>query len=348
MSVYLRKGIVLLWLAVLTPYGFCQPESIPVDPSAPVPVETPKTDAAKVEPVPGMNTENYVPLLDADAYTNCGCCCRQRGFLESDRAFPNFIGPISNPILAKDPRSMTEARFLFINNWFPNNHAVMNGGDAQVYALQLRFALTERLTLIADKDGIASINPGNGSTNTGLLNIGVGLRYLFIRDVENQFLLSGGFMWEPQTGYGNVFQSHGDGTFTLFGTAAKEFDCCTHGIINFGYQFPFDRVDNSSFFYTSLHLDRQLMGWLYPLVELNWFHYTDGGNRGLPAAVGEGDGLINLGTSGVAGNDLVTVAVGASAILNDHMQTGFVWETPISNREDLIDHRITFEFILRY
>ena len=47
---------------------------------------------------------SYVPaVMDAET----------RGLLESDRAFPNFIGPISNPILTKDPRSLTELRPLF-------------------------------------------------------------------------------------------------------------------------------------------------------------------------------------------------------------------------------------------
>ena len=274
-------------------------------------------------------------------------CQQERGLFESDRAFPNFIGPISNPVLSKDPRSTTEARLLFINNWIPNEHP-LGGGDFQVYALQLRLALTERLTFIADKDGIATLSPSAAPSQTGLLNVAAGLRYLFVRDVENQFLLSGGFMWEPQSGYANVFQSHGDGLLSFFATAAKEHPGCFHSIVNVGFQQPIDSSENSRFFYTSLHFDKQVAGWLYPLVELNWFHYTDGGNRGLPPTLGEGDGLLNLGTSGVAGNDLVTVAVGVSAILSDHVQAGLAYETPISNRKDLLDHRLLVELILRY
>ncbi len=341
----MRRGIALLIWAALTPVAFGQPRVQPVAPTTPMEISNDKLVEGNVAPVPGGKMVASDPLLNPEACMNC--CCQERGFLESDRAFPNFIGPITNPILSKDPRSLTEARFLFINNWIPEEHP-LNGGEAQIYALQLRLALTERLTLIADRDGIATLSPGALPSETGLLNIGVGLRYLFIRDVENQFLLSGGVMWEPQTGYGNVFQSHGDGTITIFGTAAKEFGCYNHGILNVGYQLPIDRVDNSSFFYTSLHLDRQICGWIYPLVELNWFHYTDGGNRGLPPAIGEGDGLLNLGTSGVAGNDLVTIGLGASALLSNHLQTGIVYETPLSNRQDLIDHRIMFELILRY
>lgn len=266
---------------------------------------------------------------------------------ESDREFSGFVGPISNPVFSKDPRSLTEARLLFINNWIEDTHPVFGGGDFQAYGLQVRVALTERLSLIADKDGYAVINPAGADEEDGWLNVAAGLKYLLIRDVENQFLLSAGFMYELQTGEASVFQSHGSGTLSIFATAGKEFGCRNHFLATVGHVFPMDRTQNSGFFYTSLHLDREFFGWLYPLVELNWLHYTSSGNRGLPD-IGEGDGLLNLGASDVTGHDLVTVAAGLKAKLNDHMETGVALETPISNRKDLIDYRLLAEFIIRY
>ncbi|MGF1582884.1 MAG: hypothetical protein ACFCD0_26485 [Gemmataceae bacterium] len=309
------------------------------------------TKAAPMPPgmtVPTTGGTEYASSLMLAPESCSTCSPRQRRLFESDRAFPNFIGPITNPILAKDPRSLTEARFFFVQNYIPEDHP-FEGGDFQAYALQLRLALTERLTLIADRDGIATITPGStGIEETGLLNIGVGLRYLFVRDVERQLLVSGGLMFSPQTGSGNVFQSHGDGTFTVFGTVAKEFGTFNHVIVNAGYQFPVDSEDNSSFFYTSLHVDRQLFGWIYPMAELNWYHYSGSGDRGIPSSVGEGDGLLNIGTSEVAGNDLVTLGFGVSFLFNHHLQAGIAYEFPISNREDLLDDRILVEAIFRY
>jgi hypothetical protein len=270
-----------------------------------------------------------------------------RGFLESDRAFPGFVGPITNPILTKDPRSLTEARLLFINNQIdPGNP--LGAGDFQVAAMELRFALTERLTLVADKDGYAWIHAANQPEAHGFLNFNFGLKYDIVRDVENQFLVAVGGTWEPQTGEGRVFQDIGTGIFTVFGVIGKEFGGCNHVLFNAGYQFPADPNQNSSFFYTQLHLDRQFFGWLYPLVELNWFHYTEGGDHGLPPSLGELDGLINLGTSGVSGNDLVTLAVGMKAQLSPHADTGFAFEVPISNRHDFLNNRLIVELILRY
>jgi hypothetical protein len=299
-----------------------------------------------------VSPDSPVQAIIAQPAPMAGCdfngeACRSRRMFESDRAFDGFIGPITNPILAKDPRSLTEARALFINNVIPGDHP-LGGGDFQVYALQLRLALTERLTLIADKDGYASINPNRAANSDGWLNLAAGLKYTLVRDVENQFLAAVGFMFEPQTGEAAVFQSHGDGLFTFFGTVGKEFGCKNHVIANLGYQVPINGDENSSMIYSQLHFDRQMFGWLYPLFEVNWYHWVAGGNRGLPPALGEGDGLLNLGTSGVAGNDLVTMAVGLKAKLNCHAEVGAAWEFPVSNRNDLIDNRLTCELILRY
>jgi hypothetical protein len=270
-----------------------------------------------------------------------------RGCLQSDYAFPCFIGPISNPFLSKDPRSLTELRMVFINDEIPSDHP-LHGGNFQIIGVQARVALTDRLTFIADKSGYAWIHPGAGGSETdGFLNVAAGLKYLIIRDVPDQFLWSVGAQFEPQTGEGRVLQSQGDGVWTAFTTAGKQLGEW-HVLGTFGYQFPADRSQNSSFYYASAHLDRQVCHFLYPLVEFNWFHYDHGGNRGIPPSFGEGDGLLNIGTSGVAGNDLTTVAFGLKAAICPNLETGAAWEIPITGRKDLIDNRVTFEVIVRY
>jgi len=298
------------------------------------------------EPMSAMSTAVPNPTTSGtlfDAVTTGDC---RRPF-ESDREFDSFIGPISNPVLTKDPRALTEARLLFVNNWIPNEHP-LQGGDFQAYGLQVRVALTDRLSFIADKDGYASIHPGVGPDRNGWLDIALGLKYALVRDVDRQLLVPAGVQFEPQTGEEKVFQGHGDGLFTVFTSAGKGFCNGFHVIANAGYQFPADSAENSSFFYSQLHLDRQLFGWIYPLVELNWFHYTAGGRRGLPAALGEGDSLINIGTSDVAGNDLVTAAVGLKFVLGKHLDVGVAYERPLSNRKDLLDNRVLVEAIIRY
>ena len=85
----------------------------------------------------------------------------------SDHCFDDFISPMTNPVFFEDPRTLTEARFIFINHSVPGN---LFGNEAQLYALQMRAALTENLSLIATKDGfIVSENPlvGDGWADGG-------------------------------------------------------------------------------------------------------------------------------------------------------------------------------------
>lgn len=291
----------------------------------------------------------YEQLLENSHYEDAWCQYDDGGrkLFQSDHAFDRFIAPITNPVLTKDPRSLTEVRALFIHNTIgPENP--LGEGDFQVYAAQIRIALTERLTFIADKDGYAVLNPKGSDRTDGFLNMAAGLKYTFLRDEEEQRLAAVGFMYEPTMGSGKVFQDHGDGLFTFFGTAGQEFGGVNHVIGNLGYQVPVDGDANSSLFYSQIHLDRQLNDWIYGLVELNWYHWVSSGDRGLPAALGEGDGLINLGTSGVAGNDLVTLAIGSKAKLSQNVELGVAWEFPISPREDLLDNRVTADLIFRY
>jgi hypothetical protein len=267
--------------------------------------------------------------------------------LESDHAFPGFVGPISNPFLSKDPRSLTELRLVFLNNEIPTAHP-LHGDNFEIIGLQARVALTDRLTFLFDKSGFAWIHPGNAPESDGFINVAAGLKYLLVRDVPGQFLWSVGAQFEPQTGEGRVYQNQGDGVMSAWTTMGKEFCCRWHLLTTVGYQFPVDGDQSSRFIYTSVHLDRRCFNFLYPLAELNWFHYTQGGNSGLPPEFGEGDGLFNLGTSGVGGNDLVTAAVGLKAAIGCHLETGAAFEFPLTGRKDLIDNRVTFEVILRY
>ncbi|QJW99202.1 hypothetical protein [Frigoriglobus tundricola] len=273
------------------------------------------------------------------------CEAPARALFQSDHAFDGFVGPVSNAVLNKDPRSNSYARFLFINNNVPGANA-LGGGNIQVYALQLNLALTERLSIIADKDGLAHLAVKNAPSQTGFLNLAAGLKYTFYRNVETQTIAAAGIMYEIPTGEQKVFQDQGSGSFVPFVTFGKQFGNYWHYLQTTGYYIPVQSSQGSSFIYNSFHIDRQI-GWFYPLAELNWFWYTSGGNR-IPPSVGEGDGLLNLGTQGQSGAHLVSAAFGAKAVLSKNVILGAVFEVPISNRHDILNQRITVDMILRY
>lgn len=233
------------WMSamLLTAAQLAAAEPIPAPTHALPPANAPA--AVMAEPIPAGEPG----MLTAEC-CNTTCCDSGRGLFESDHAFDGFIGPISNPVYAKDPRALTEARLLFVNNQIDPAHP-LGSGSLQAYGLQLCLALTDRLSFIADKDGYASISPGVGPNRTGWLNVAAGLKYAFIRDVEKQRLLTGGFMYEMPTGEAEVFQGHGDGIFTIFSTFGQEFGCHNHFVANLGYNFPLNQDLNSSFIYFS-------------------------------------------------------------------------------------------------
>ncbi len=161
------------------------------------------------------------------------CTAPVRGLFRSDREFENFVGPISNPILSKDPRSNTYARILFVNNNVPAGHPLH--GNIQAYGLQVNVAINERLSFIADKDGAARIAPRNGPSTTGFLNIAAGFKYAFLRDVENQRIAAVGFQYEVPSGEAKVQQNQGAGAFALFLTGARQVGDNWHVLNTAGY-----------------------------------------------------------------------------------------------------------------
>ena len=94
----------------------------------------------------------------AEPYECCDCFNDRRrvlGMLPSDHCFDRFISPISNPFFFEDPRSLTEARGIFLDNSLPNT---IGSGDVQVWAGQLRGRVTDRLSVIAPRLAYWQVN----------------------------------------------------------------------------------------------------------------------------------------------------------------------------------------------
>ena len=251
-----------------------------------------------------------------------------------------LLNPSQIPFIPWTPRSRTRLRAGFIHQNIPND-SILGGGDYQVYCAQLSIAFSDRLSFIAQKDGWIELQAGGLPDADGFADIAAGLKYVMIRDVENQFLLSGGFMLETSNGSGDVFQGNGSGLWTFFLTAGQEFGDCGeyHLVGTVGWNLPNDGGQESESIYYSLHLDRKLTDDFYLLWELNGFYYQDQGGR-LPVSV-EGGDLINLGATNVNGNSFVTTAFGGAFKWNDNLQIAAAYEIPITGREDLMDSRVS-------
>lgn len=291
-------------------------------------------------------------LRAALGYSGCqaygGCCGKGKLFgifTASDCRFTNFISPMTNPVYFEDPRNLTEARVIFMNNQIPS--AVLGGGDVQLFAVQLRAAITDRLSIIAVKDGYVFAGPDAPNIN-GWANVTPGLKYNLYANPETQRLVSLGTRVELPVGSYHALQGNsGTANVDIFLSGGTQlFSPLAHFVSTGGFRLATDPNKQNDQFWWSFHVDRRLQSRpLYGLMELNWYHWMTNVQGGLPVG---GLDLYNFGSSGVAGTNIVTAAVGAKYKPTVNSEVGVCWEVPLTVRRDIIDNRITADVILRY
>lgn len=264
------------------------------------------------------------------------------GFIKpSDHCYDDFISPMTNPTHFEDPRTLTEARFIYLRHKVPQTAL---GGEINVFALQLRAAVTDRMSIIVTKDGfITSTNP---LIDDGWADLATGLKYNLLSDPEGQGMLSAGFTYELTNGSQRTLQGNGDGVFNFFVSGAQKLNDCAHYIGSFGYRAPLDTAAETSMLFWSHHVDRKISSRFYLVGEANWYHWVGSGTGGVPGL--EGGDLFNLGSTNVTGNDILTTAVGAKFKPSGHQEIGVAWEFPVTERRDVLDNRLTFDWIIRY
>ena len=280
-----------------------------------------------------------------------GRCC-----LQSDTAFPQFISPVSNPFFFEDPRALTEVRPVFIYQNASARTPFFAGGDAEYFGLQGRVALTDRLSLVISKLGWVwtDIHEPNAEfqSHTGFSEIQLGPKVTVIRNDCCGTLLALGWYFDIPSGPHKVFQDTGSLSMAPYLSFGQNFLKSGWGSFNFlnttGYDFS-TTDQRSDFFYTSFHLDYDVANLhrIYPLIELNWFYYTAGGNSQPPIGL-EGRDLFNFGTPGVSGHSDLSLALGMRYKFSENLQLGLAAEFPLDGRRDLNDFRLTVDMILRY
>ncbi len=180
----------------------------------------------------------------------------------------------------------------------------------------------------------------------GWADVAAGLKYNLIRDVENQHILSVGATFELDVGSHQVFQGRGDGEFHIFATNGIALGPKSHWLTATGFRLPTDTGARSQMWYWSNHYDYNIWGKWYAVGEVNWFSWMQSGNA-LPVSF-EGGDLFNLGSNNVAGNSMVTMAVGARRKLWNMSELGVGYELPVSQRQDVMSSRLYMDLILRY
>ncbi len=260
----------------------------------------------------------------------------------TDAAFNDFISPMTNPVFFEDPRTLSELRFIFLQHKVP---IAAGGEDVLLYAMQVRAALNDRVSIIVTKDGFLPHRTRWFGTVGPTSNIG--LKMNFLADVENQRLLTGGITYELPIGSTRTLRlGNGDGTINLFATYGEQVGCHGHWLSGMGVILPADGEEESSWWYWSNHLDYHMGRGIYALGELNWYNWFNSGTGGIPGV--EGLDLFNFGSTAVVGNNIITGAFGFKYKPYDDMELGIAWEAPLSGRRDIIDNRLTVDAILRF
>lgn len=272
-----------------------------------------------------------------------GVCDRLFGIVApSDMCFCDFISPMTNPVFFEDPRTLSELRFIYIHHKLP---PALGADNVQLFAMQFRAALTDRLSLIATKDGYITTN--SPLLNDGWADVAIGLKYNLYKDPDTQTILSGGVTYELPIGSTRTFQGNGDGEFNLFLSGGKQLGCYSHWISTGGIRLPTNTTEENQVAYWSNHFDRRLANYpIYGFVEFNYFHWMKSGTA-FPLAV-EGGDLFNLGAVNVAGNSIVTGAFGSKVKPTDYSELGVAWEVPLTERRGVLDNRLTLDYIIRY
>lgn len=250
-----------------------------------------------------------------------------------------FVHPITDPYFHEDSFITTDARAWFVYHKFPEGGAI-NGGDAKVYAVQFRLAITDRLQLVAYKDGYTDFSSGLLDAS-GWNDVGAGLKYALIQDWVNQFHISIGMGYEFAIGDQKVLQNNSE--IRAWASVNKGFGPLHLGAtLNVFYATSTDEpLGYSDYFSYHLHADYYVCKWFSPVVELNGYHAY---NKHGDVSPFSGIDVTNLG----GGDDVATVGIGGEFRVCKGFSLRAAYELPITSGDDLYGYRITASAVINF
>jgi hypothetical protein len=369
--------------AGLAPVSFSEPRALEPTPEAPVVTRSqappdPPAPLSGPPPVPppsggapfGGDPYNPSVVIDRPLNKTFLDRCRDwfgsndpsstcnRAPFQSDHAFDNFISPMTTPSLFEDARALTELRPVFIYQSAPHRNEAFGSGNAEFFGVQGRLAFTERWSLVLNQFGFLSLNPHGDDPrlhdHTSFAPVSIGPKYTFLRSTATRSVGAVGLNFEIPSSSSRSFQNTDTLGLDPYLSFAQNFGRLPNGYGSFnflnttGYSFG---VNNrrSDFFHSSFHLDYDVgdLHKIYPLLELNWFHYTTGGRNN--DFNFEGTDLVNFGARHASGLNVVTLAFGGRYKFSECLQTGVSFEFPLTNTHRTIeDFRLGLDVIFRY
>lgn len=259
--------------------------------------------------------------------------------------------PVTNPLFFEEAQIRSDIRPVFIQHNLGSSvdsdlGKIPLDGDARVYAIQLRYAVNDRLALIATKDGYIDFNPdATFPHDEGFADLAFGVKYAIIKDDAKQFILTPGLKFELPSGEGSVLQGNGDGEWNLFLSFAKGYDKISlagHG----GIRVPNDGDQETTSLHYGLQVAYDAHQYFKPFVAANAFSVVSEG-AGLPLH-GEGFDLVNFGSSAAKGTTQAAVGFGFRSRLMASLDLGFAYEFGATNTDDIFKDRYTIDMVFRF
>lgn len=275
-----------------------------------------------------------------------------------ENPFSRFISPVTNPVYFDDPRNETFLHIVHVYQALPKHVSTILGhvpldGDLNLTAVRLNYAINDRFSLVAAKDGYIDFNPDDTlAKEEGWGDLAAGFKYALMYNPEKEFILSGKVLAEFTQGSRDVFQGNGDGniapSLTFLKGLGKLQLCGTFGGI-----IPFDNDEESTEIYDSWHVSYAVTPKLFPLIELNHFWVVDEGDRNeLVASIVkfEGGDVINLGARHAERNKhFLSLAAGLRYRMMKNLDVGFAYEFPlVDQNHGLMDERLTFDLYVHF
>lgn len=284
-------------------------------------------------------------LLLGSALAQGGAAPADDGFLTGLRGFETFHEPLGQPIYFESPFNDTGLRFLYLRHNF-SDQSTLQGGNVTVYAVQARLAITERLAVIATKDGYSELESGI-IEDEGWNDLAAGLKYVLHADREKQYVATAGIRYQAENGHRGILQGGVD-EVSPFVSLAKGYGDA-HLLANVTLRLPLDGDEGNTVGHWDLHLDYDVnpgeQAVFAPLIELHGVHYLDDGASTLNVG---GLDYTNLGSQ-PAKSFVCWAGVGARLEILHRFEIGACYEFALTDPDDdIMESRITIDFITRW
>lgn len=251
------------------------------------------------------------------------------------------VHPCTSPYFNENSFVTTDLRFWYAYQKFDSS-TPLGDGHGQVAACEVRVALTDRLQLVAYKDGYFWIDSDN-LNESGWNDVAAGLKWNFYRDVPEQFHMAIGAGYQFPWGDADVLQNHSEvrawynidkgwGKFHIGGTLNALFAVDSD-----------ERWGQSDRLHWDIRMDYRLVDWFSPVVEFNGNHSLNDEDAALPFQGGD------LGNFGKGKDDpIVTAAVGGELRPFEGVAFRAMYEDQLNHEDDLFDWRVTLSVVISF